>query len=67
MRQLLLIDPIEKLNIRKDSTLMFALCLQRRGIETFVFFEDDFAIHNQGLRSLLSMPLKALSKKMVFI
>lgn len=52
MRQLLLIDPLEKLNIKKDSTLMLALAMQRRGIETFVFFEHDFAIQNQGPQML---------------
>lgn len=52
MRQLLLIDPIEKLNIRKDSSMMLALALQRKGIETYVFFESDFAIQNQGPQSL---------------
>jgi glutathione synthase len=52
MRQLLLIDPIEKLNIKKDSSLMFALALQKRGIETYVFFENDFAIHNQGAQKI---------------
>jgi glutathione synthase len=52
MRQLLLIDPIEKLNIKKDSSLMLALAMQRRGIETFVFFESDFAVHNLGLQKL---------------
>jgi glutathione synthase len=52
MRQLLLIDPIEKLNIKKDSSLMLALAMQRRGIETFVFFESDFAVHNLGHQKL---------------
>lgn len=52
MRQLLLIDPLERLNIKKDSSLMLALALQRRGIETYVFFEKDFAIHNQGPQKL---------------
>lgn len=52
MRHLLLIDPIEKLNIKKDSSLMLALAMQRRGIECFVFFEKDFAVHNQGTQKL---------------
>lgn len=52
MRHLLLIDPLDKLNIKKDSSLMLALSLQRRGIECFVFFEKDFAIHNQGTQKL---------------
>jgi len=52
MRQLLLIDPIEKLNIKKDSSLMLALAMQKRGIETYVLFESDFAIHNLGKQKL---------------
>lgn len=52
MRHLLLIDPLEKLNTKKDSSLMLALSLQKRGIECFVFFENDFAIHNQGTQKL---------------
>lgn len=52
MRHLLLIDPVEKLNVKKDSSFMLALALQRRGIETYVFFEKDFATHNQGTQKL---------------
>lgn len=52
MRHLLLIDPLEKLNIKKDSSLMLALAMQRRGIECYVMFESDFAIHNQGIQKL---------------
>jgi glutathione synthase len=52
MRHLLLIDPIEKLNVKKDSSFMLALAMQRRGIECYVFFEKDFAIHNQGVQKL---------------
>lgn len=52
MRQLLLIDPVEKLNVKKDSSFMLALAMQKRGIETYVFFEKDFAIQNQGPQRL---------------
>lgn len=52
MRHLLLIDPIEKLNVKKDSSFMLALAMQRRGIECYVFFENDFAVHNQGVQKL---------------
>ncbi len=52
MRQLLLIDPLERLTIKKDSSLMLALAMQRRGIETYIFFERDFAIHNLGPQKL---------------
>jgi len=48
MRQLLLIDSLEKLNVKKDSSMMLGLAMQRRGIECYVFFESDFAITNQG-------------------
>lgn len=63
MRQLLLIDPLEKLNLKKDSTLMFALCLQKRGIETYIFFEDDFSIHNQGKQQLTVHAFKGSFKE----
>ncbi len=52
MRHLLLIDPLERLYLKKDSSLMLALALQKRGIETYIFFEKDFAIHNQGTQKL---------------
>lgn len=52
MRHLLLIDPLSNLNIKKDSSLMLALALQRRGIETYILFEEDFAIHNSGPQKL---------------
>lgn len=52
MRHLLLIDPVEKLNVKKDSSFMLALAMQRRGIECYVFFEKDFSVHNQGVQKL---------------
>jgi len=63
MRQLLLIDPIHKLNIKKDSSMMLALAMQRRGIETYVFFESDFAIHNQGTQKLRVHSFKGAFKE----
>lgn len=63
MRQLLLIDPIEKLNIKKDSTLMLALAMQKRGIETYLFFEKDFAINNQGTQKLTVHSFKGTLKE----
>lgn len=47
MRQFLFIDDLSKLNQKKDSSLMLALTMQREGIETYIFFEDDFAVQNQ--------------------
>lgn len=63
MRQLLLIDPLEKLNIKKDSTLMLALAMQKRGIETYLFFENDFAITNQGKQKLRVHSFKGTLKE----
>lgn len=47
MRHFLFIDPLEKLNLKKDSSLMLALTMQREGIDTYIFFEEDFAVQNQ--------------------
>jgi glutathione synthase len=63
MRHLLLIDPLEKLNIKKDSSLMLALALQKRGIETYIFFEKDFAITNQGKQKLTVHSFKGTLKE----
>lgn len=63
MRHLLLIDPIERLNVKKDSSFMLALALQKRGIETYVFFEKDFAIHNQGTQKLTVHTFKGTHKE----
>jgi glutathione synthase len=63
MRQLLLIDPISKLNIKKDSSLMLAIAMQKRGIETYVFFENDFAIHNHGKIQLKVFSFKGSLKE----
>lgn len=63
MRHLLLIDPIEKLNTKKDSSFMLALALQRRGIETYVFFEKDFAVHNKGVQKLTVHSFKGSLKE----
>lgn len=48
MRHFLLIDPLENLTIRKDSTLMLALAMQKRGVEVYLMFESEFAIQNLG-------------------
>jgi glutathione synthase len=63
MRQLLLIDPLSRLNIKKDSTLMLALAMQKRGVETYLFFENDFAITNQGKQKLRVHSFKGTLKE----
>ena len=47
------IDPIEKLNLKKDSTFMMALSFQAKGIESYLLFEKDFSIANDQKDSLL--------------
>lgn len=62
MRHLLLIDPLERLTVKKDSSLMLALALQKRGIETYIFFEKDFAIVNGGINKLTVHAFKGTLK-----
>lgn len=42
-----LMDPIEKLNIKKDSTLLMAHTFQERGDDVYLLFEDSFSIDNK--------------------
>lgn len=52
MKQIFFIDPLEKLNIKKDSTLMLALSFQEMGHECYVLFEKDFFITNESMQKL---------------
>jgi glutathione synthase len=45
-RHIFFIDPIEKLNIKKDSSLMMALSFQEQGREAFLLMEQDFHYSN---------------------
>ncbi len=63
MRHLLLIDPLERLNVKKDSSMMLALALQKRGFETYIFFEKDFAVVNEGTPKLTVHSFKGTLKE----
>ena len=52
MAHIFFIDPLEKLNLKKDSTLMMALKFQEIGHQTYVMFEKDFCIQNRGKSEL---------------
>lgn len=52
MKHIFFIDPLEKLNIKKDSTLMLALTSLQRGIDAYLLFEKDFYISNDGPQTL---------------
>lgn len=47
-RHFLLIDPLDRLVLKKDSSILLALTLQEAGHDVFVFFESDFAYSNRG-------------------
>jgi glutathione synthase len=48
MRHILFIDPLEKLNFKKDSSLMLASTMKLMGIDVYLLFEKDFYVANRG-------------------
>ncbi len=48
MAHIFFIDPLEKLNIKKDSTLMMALTFLRQGMDCYLMFEKDFYVTNES-------------------
>lgn len=46
MKHIFLIDPIEKLNIKKDSSLFWAISLQKMGHEVYLLFRKDLYVTN---------------------
>lgn len=48
MSHIFFIDPLDKLNIKKDSTLMMALSFKDVGHQSYVMFEKDFYVTNRG-------------------
>jgi glutathione synthase len=53
MKHILLIDPLEKLVPKKDSTLLLAHTLKSRGIEVSLVFEKDFYFSNEESMELI--------------
>jgi len=56
MKHIILIDPIEKLIIQKDSTLLFAKSLQYSGKDVYFLFPDNFCISTIDYSLELSLP-----------
>ncbi len=56
MRHFLFVDPIEKLNIKKDSSLMIGLSLKELGHEVYLLFEKDFCVFTDGKMELEVYP-----------
>ncbi len=46
MIHIFFIDPISKLNVKKDSSLMMALSLKNKGQKAYLLFEEDFYVSN---------------------
>lgn len=47
MKHILFIDPLEKLTVKKDSTIMLALALKEKGESVYILFEEDFYYQNK--------------------
>jgi len=48
MKHILFIDPIDKLNPKKDSSLMLATTMKKNGMEVYLLFENDFYLNNKN-------------------
>lgn len=51
MKHLFLIDPLDKLVIKKDSSLMMAQTFKEKGEEVYLLFEKDFYLTNGELET----------------
>ena len=55
MAHIFFIDPIEKLTVKKDSSLILALALQDAGEEVRLLFEKDFYLSNHNGKHLYTL------------
>jgi len=58
-KHILLIDPLEKLSIKKDTSMLLASTLQKKGYEVYFLFEKDFYLINKNSPSLKLYPFKS--------
>ena len=63
MKHLLLIDPLEKLQLSKDSTLLLAHTLREQGHEVSLLFEDDFHILSDSPSALKTFEFSSSLKE----
>ena len=63
MKHIFFIDPLEKLTLKKDSTLMLALSFQSKGHECYILFEKDFYITNNEKQELTLYPFEGEFKE----
>jgi glutathione synthase len=62
MSHIFFVDPIEKLNIKKDSSLMMGLSFMNLDMEVYLLFEKDFSVSNKGESKLKVYPYKGAFK-----
>jgi glutathione synthase len=62
MSHIFFVDPIEKLNIKKDSSLMIGLSFMNKGEEVYLLFENDFSVSTKGESKLKVYPYKGSFK-----
>ena len=48
VKHILFIDPIKKLNPKKDTSLLMALTMKNLGLDVFLLLEEDFFLINQS-------------------
>ena len=48
MKHILIIDPLEKLNIEKDSTIQLAITMRNRGLEVFTIEENQIWLSSKS-------------------
>ena len=65
-RHILFIDSLEKLVIKKDSSLMMALSLKEKGHQVFLLFEEDFCLITKGNLKLKVFPFSGAFKSNSF-
>ena len=56
MSHIFFVDPIEKLNIKKDSSLMMGLSFMELGHEVYLLFEKDFSVATKRSAKLKLFP-----------
>ena len=59
MAHIFFIDPLEKLSIKKDSSLMLAATMQKLGMDVKILFEKDFYVSNNSPLALGMYNFKA--------
>ena len=47
-KHILFIDPLTKLNPKKDTSLMMAQTMKEMGVEVYLLFEEDFYLSNKS-------------------